>query len=367
MPETGFHFAQPAWFWGLLVLLPVAWWLWRTAARAAKGPVHRYADPHLLPYLSGSRSLKTSERWGRYFAWAGLWLLLLTAMAGPRWSYEDVRLFQPGDNLLILLDISRSMETADVAPSRIGRARQEIQDLIMQNRRLRLGLIAFASVPHVISPVTEDSRTILLALPALSTGLARLQGSRLHQALDRAEILLDALPEDSARSLLLISDGDLDEPDLTARVRELSERGIRLHVLGIGSDAGGDVPGQRGRPLIDPTGQPVRSRLNQDQLRALADAGGGVYQLADYRDDDTQAILDAAAISRSPAKAGDERTRVWNERFYLPLLLLAALLLPRFKGRPRPPRETTASTTGRATGQATGAARAAATRSEARI
>ena len=349
MSDTGFHFAQPAWFWGLLVLPPVAWWLWRTAARAAKGPVHRYADPHLLPYLSGSRSLKTSERWGRYFAWAGLWLLLLTAMAGPRWSYEDVRLFQPGDSLLILLDISRSMETADVAPSRIGRARQEIQDLIMQNRRLRLGLIAFASVPHVISPVTEDSRSILLALPALSTSLTRLQGSRLNEALDRAEILLDALPEDSARSLLLISDGDFDEPDLVERVRGLAERGVRLHVLGIGSEAGGDVPGPRGRPLIDPTGQPVRSRLDQEQLRALAEAGDGLYRLADYRDDDTQDILDASAISRSPAKAGDERTRIWNERFYLPLLLLVALLLPRFKGRPRPP----ALAAGSATGQAT--------------
>ena len=84
-------------------------------------------------------------------------------MAGPRWDYEDVRLFHPGNNLLILLDISRSMQADDVAPSRLGRARQEIQDLIMQNRQVRLGLIAFASVPHVLSPITEDTVTILEA------------------------------------------------------------------------------------------------------------------------------------------------------------------------------------------------------------
>ncbi|MGB5833442.1 MAG: VWA domain-containing protein [Thiohalocapsa sp.] len=331
----GFHFAEPGWFWGLLVLPPVAWWLWRTAARAAKGPVHRYADAHLLPHLSGSRALKTSERRRRYFAWAGLWLLLLTAMAGPRWDYEDVRLFHPGDNLLLLLDVSRSMAVADVAPSRLGRARQEIQDLIMLNRRVRLGLIAFASVPHVISPVTEDSQTILLALPALSTDLARLQGSRLHASLDRAEVLLDALPEDSGRSLLLITDGDFDEPGLPERVAGLFERGIRLHVLGVGSEVGGDVPGPRGQPLVDAAGQPVSSSLNKAQLRALADAGGGLYQLADYRDDDSLAVLDAAAVSRLPAEGGDERTRIWYDRFYLPVLLLVALLLPRFKGRPR--------------------------------
>jgi Ca-activated chloride channel family protein len=344
VPETGFHFAQPYWFWGLLALPPVAWWLWRTANKAAKGPVHRYADSHLLPHLSGTRELKTSERWGRFFAWSGLWLLLLTAMAGPRWDYADVRLFHPGDNLLILLDISRSMETGDVAPNRLARARQEIQDLIMQNRRLRLGLIAFASVPHVVSPVTEDSRTILLALPALSTDLARLQGSRLDDALDRAELLLNAMPEDSARSLLLISDGDFDEPDLTTRIRALAERGVAFHVLGVGTAAGGDVPGPRGSPLVDPSGKPVRSALNEDQLRALAEAGGGIYRLATYRDDDTQAVLDAAAVSRLPPEAGDERTRLWNDRYYLPVLLLAALLLPRFRGRPRVKAEAAAGT-----------------------
>ena len=194
MVETGFNFAQPVWFWGLLVLIPVAIWLWRSSAKAARGPIHRYADPHLLPHLTGTRELKTAERWGRFLRWSLLWTLLIVAMAGPRWDYEDIRLFHPGNNLLILLDISRSMQADDVSPSRLGRARQEIQDLIKEDRQVRLGLIAFASVPHVISPITEDTYTILNDLPALSTDLTRLQGSRLDAALDRAENLLAGLP-----------------------------------------------------------------------------------------------------------------------------------------------------------------------------
>jgi Ca-activated chloride channel family protein len=254
-------------------------------------------------------------------------------MAGPRWDYDDVRLFHPGNNLLILLDVSRSMQVDDVVPSRLGRARQEIQDLILQNRQVRLGLIAFASVPHVLSPITEDTYTILNSLPALSTDLARLQGSRLHMALDRAESLLGSLPEDSSRAILLLSDGDFDEPDLTERIAKLAAEGIRFHVLGVGTPDGARVPARQGGWITDRSGQPVTSALNEDLLEELARSGGGIYQRADFRDDDTEEILEVASISSLPPESGDERTRIWNERFYLPVLLLAALLTPQFRGR----------------------------------
>ena len=332
MPEIGFHFAQPAWFWALLALIPVALWLWRSAQRAGHGPIHRYADGHLLPHLTGSRALKATERWGRFLLWTVLWGLLVTAMAGPRWDYKDVRLFHPGDSLLILLDISRSMDANDVAPTRLARARQEVQDMIEQNRRLRLGLIAFSSVPHVMAPITEDTQTIRNALPAISTDLSRLQGSRLHGAIDRAEILLKGLPAGSARSIVLISDGDFDEPDLLPRIKKLAEeQSIRVHALGIGTQEGAQVPAPRGGWLTDRSGQPVRTRLNEELLKELAAAGGGIYRTADFRDADTEAILDASVSDRTPPEEADERTRVWNERFYLPVLAVVALLLPVFR------------------------------------
>lgn len=330
--EPGFHFGQPLWFWALLMPLPVGLWLWRSAARAARGPIHRYADPHLLPHLTGTRELKTHERWGRFLAWSLLWSLLVLAMAGPRWGYTDVRLFHPGNNLLILLDISRSMQVTDTAPNRLARARQEIQDLIEHNRQVRIGLLAFASVPHVLSPITEDTQSLLNTLPALSTDLTQLQGSRLHGALDRAEALLAGLPEDSARAILLISDGDFDETGLEERVRGLAEKGIRFHALGIGSADGGPVPGRGGGWLTDRGGQSIISRLEEQQLDALAKAGGGIYRQADYRQDDTEDLLAAAAVATLPPTASDERTRVWHERYILPVFLVMALLLPRFRG-----------------------------------
>ncbi|MBK1723635.1 VWA domain-containing protein [Thiocystis violacea] len=344
MSDQGFHFSQPLWLLGLLAVIPVAIWLVRSAARAAKGPIHRYADPHLLPHLTGTRDLRTTERWGRFLRWSLLWALLLIAMAGPRWDYTDVRLFHPGNNLLVLLDISRSMLAEDVSPSRLGRARQELQDLIVNDREVRLGLIVFASVPHVLSPITEDTSSILNTLPALSADLASpsLQGSSLTRALDRAESLLAGLPEDSARAILLISDGDFNEPGLLDRVARLGAEGIRFHTLGIGTTQGATVPAPQGGVVVDPADperKPVRSALNARQLENLAQAGGGFYLAADYRDSDTTAILKAATRSRLPPEASDARTRIWNERFWLPVLLLAALLLPQFRGTGRrPPR-----------------------------
>lgn len=333
MIDDGFHFEQPLWLFGLVALLPVAFWIRRTAERAAKGPLHRYADPHLLPHLTGMRTLHRRERWGRYLRWSLLWALLLLAMAGPRWGGTDVRLFHPGNHLLILLDISRSMQVSDVSPNRLVRARHEISDLIRKNRDLRLGLVLFATVPYVVAPITEDMQTILGALPAVSTELAspELQGSRLGAALARAEGLLAGLPDDSPRAILLISDGDLEEPDLTGQVARLAAGGIRLHALGVGTPEGGAVLDPIGDPLLGPRGEPVRSALNEALLERLAAAGGGVYVRSDYRDRDTDAILRAVAVTRLPPQARDERTRVWNERFWIPLVVVMALLVWQFR------------------------------------
>ncbi|AGA89917.1 von Willebrand factor type A-like protein [Thioflavicoccus mobilis 8321] len=336
MADGGLHLAQPAWLWLLAALVPVALWRWRSAAKAARGPIHRYADAHLLPYLTGSREPAAGERWGRFLHWAAIWTLLVVALAGPRWDYAERPLFQSGDSLLVLLDISRSMQVDDVAPNRLARARQEVADLIRLNQELRLGLIAFASVPLVISPVSEDTAAIGNALPALSTDLPELPGSRLLPALARAETLLDGIPPEGARSILLISDGDFAEPGLAEKVADLAARGIHLHALGVGTAEGGQVPAPRGGWVLDREGRPVRSRLDAAQLRELAKAGDGLYEEATYRDDDSLAILSAAAASPVHASLSDERARIWNERFYLPVLIAMALLLAHF--RPRAPR-----------------------------
>ncbi len=333
MAESGFHFAEPLWLLGIFLLVPVVIWLLFTVQKAHRGAIHLYADEQLLPHLSGTRELSDGERWGRLGRWALLWVLGMLAMAGPRWDYTDVRLFHPGNNLLVLLDISRSMQATDVSPSRLGRAKQEIQDLILLNRSVRIGLLAFASTPHVISPITEDTATIHNALPAIETDLARMQGSRLAASLERAEDLMRGLSEDSAKTILLISDGDFDEPDLVERVKKLAEQDIRLHTMGVGTAEGAPVPGPQGTTLTDYRRQPVMSRLDADKLRQLAQAGNGMYLEASFRDGDSEDILEAAAMLKPSEDEKNETTRVWNERFFWLLIPLMLLLLSAFRGQ----------------------------------
>jgi Ca-activated chloride channel family protein len=220
-----------------------------------------------------------------------------------------------------------------VRPTRLARARQEVEDLLNQNRGIRVGLIGFASVAHVVSPVTEDMHGIRRVLSALDTSLVTLQGSRLLIALERAEQLLAGQPVDSVNSILIITDGDFEEQDLEQRLQALAAAGIRVHILGVGTPEGDAVPGEgRNNPwILNRTGQPVLSALNEPRLQSLAKAGNGLYQRADYRENDTAKILNEVKAQALPGADRDERTRVWGERYYWLVGLALVLLIPLFR------------------------------------
>ncbi|CAK0752759.1 Ca-activated chloride channel homolog [Gammaproteobacteria bacterium] len=330
--DTGFHFAEPLWL--LLLAMPLLLRFLPAMRHRAQEEerLQRYADPHLLPHLLVQGRLGNERQHGLVW-WKLIWSLGVLALAGPRWDYTDMDIYQPGYDVVVLLDVSRSMEVSDVKPSRIARARQEIEDLLRLKAGLRIGLIGYASVAHIVSPITDDAQTLRNLLPSLSPELVRLPGSRLSAALDRARRLLAAQPPGSSRHLLLISDGDFDEPGLETLVQQLHDSGIRFHALGIGTEQGGEVPlSPQGGILREPnTGNAVISRLDESLLRSLVRAGGGEYQRAVFQDDDTQALV-RAIFSGGEAKAVESgHQRVWHERYYLLVALAMLLILPWFR------------------------------------
>lgn len=320
MAEGSFHFAQPWWLLGLLAIPLVLAWLRYSRPLKRRGQEYRYADAELLPHLTGEVTTAHRRNGRVLLAWSMAWALLVLALAGPRWDYQRVSAFQTAANLVVLLDISASMQIQDVRPSRLERARQEIQDLLRLNPGVRIGLIAFATVAHVVAPVTEDMETLRQVLPSLSTDLVRLPGSRLSNALKKASLLLSSEDENSSHHILLVSDGDFDEPGLDQVIDQLRNENIQLHVLGIGTDGGGPVP-----YMNLPGGRPVVSRMDATELKALASRGNGLFFTGQFSDQDIRALLEHVVEDAGKSQVEDFPTRVWNERFYL--LLIPALLL----------------------------------------
>lgn len=320
-----FHFADPWWLLGLLLPL-IIWMLPVTRLRVDdQERLSRYADHHLLPHLLLQGRPQGENRRRRFLIWSAIWSLGIIAMAGPRWDFTEVKIFKPGSSLVVLLDLSASMNVADVQPTRLVRARQEIADLLDQNRGVRIGLIAFASVAHVVSPISDDAETLRHMLPYLSTELTQMTGSRLSAALERAKHLLAGQPEGSTHAIVLISDGDFEDPDLEAQVEELYQQGIRFHVLAMGTDSGGPVPKREGGWLQDSQGRQVISKLDEQGLRQLADVGDGIYRQADYREGDTRALLERLLQDAPPEAVEMGAQRIWNEYgrwLIIPMLLL---------------------------------------------
>ena len=328
MAFNQFHFMQAIWLWGLLGI-PLAILIYAKLNRV-NSPSHlleRFADSHLLPHLIRKRSLSLNHIGRPLLFWALAWLCGIVAMAGPSWNYSDQQTFKTTENLIVILDLSQSMNARDVQPSRVARARQEIQDLLDLSHGADIGLIAYAAVPHMVTPLTDDVRTIKNLLPDLDTSLITIQGNRLQPALAMAAKMLKAEPSKS-NSILVISGGAFQESDFSGLARTAGNAAI--YTMGIGTSATAAFSEQGSQPWGETENERV-SGLQRSRLQQLAVAGHGLYVEANYSDSDTRAILDRIDAAKGNAQITPMSVRLWEDRFYIPLLVLLVLVLPLFK------------------------------------
>ena len=331
MDFSQFHFENNLWLSGIAVIPAVLllYALFYKSGAYAQS-LERFADKHLLPHL-----LKDGQRERRNWQmplllWSLAWLCGMVAMAGPRWNYTDVQAFKPEKDLVIVLDLSTSMEAQDVKPSRVVRGRQRIEDLLKMSRGMTVGFVAYAAVPHMITPLTDDTRTISNLLPAIDTSLVTLQGDRLKPALEMADRMLSAEPG-SSKSILVISDGNFEENDMAALVKAAG--GAAIYTMGVGTAEGAPIADEGGGWLKDRDGKMLVTRLRADRLQALSAAGHGFYVEENYSDSGIKSILNQINGPAAGQQDAHKNIRIWQERFYIPALALALLLLPLFRKR----------------------------------
>jgi Ca-activated chloride channel family protein len=185
-------------------------------------------------------------------------------------------------DLAIAVDVSLSMGAADVDPSRIARARTVVARLADAFPGARLVLVVFADWPYLLVPATDDTRVVHYFAEALSADLVvdRDQGTALSAAIDQARAALAARPRAGARRVvLLVSDGGAHEEIATVveAARAAARDGVEVWTAGLGSARGTQLETVTG-PVVDPSGAPVITRLEEPLLVEVAEAGGGSYE-----------------------------------------------------------------------------------------
>lgn len=321
MNLDSFHFLRP---WWLLGLVPVLWIVLRLMRSVQAGRSwQQVCDSHLLPHL-----LIGNDQTGGKGAWVLLglaWSLALLALAGPVWSKLPQPVVRSESALVIVLDISRSMDAQDLRPSRLTRAKHKVLDILKRRTEGQTGLMVFAHDPFVVSPLTDDAKTIASMVPALLTELAPVQGSRPELALERADELLKQSTK-SEGTILLITDGAEGSAVLhTAEV--LRQKGRVVSVLGVGSEDGAPIPISSGGFLTDLSGAIVIPKLERSAMQELARAGGGKFDTIQSDDRDLNRILDESINqpSFSASEETERNTDLWQEEG--PWLVLVVLML----------------------------------------
>ncbi len=318
------HFLRPAWLLALLPLALLLWRLWRRSAGTAAW--ERVCQPNLLRHLL----VVSTGRRGRYpLVLLGLaWLAATVALAGPVWSRLPQPVYRSQAARVLVLDLSRSMDATDVPPSRLARARFKLQDILGRKAEEQDALVVFAGEAYVIAPLTDDAATIAAMVPALSTDLMPVHGSRADLGLRKAVELLERAGVQRG-DILLITDG-LDSPAAALEaVRALRPR-YRLSVLAVGTAKGGPIPLAEGGFVKDERGAIVIPRLDEGPLRELAAAGGGAFARLSADDSDLRRVLLTPEGAHEVDKAGRilHTADVWREEgpwLVLALLPLAAL------------------------------------------
>jgi len=316
-------FGSPGWFWALLLLGPLVWF-YVDAARRREELLSRIVSPRLQKQLTGQvshlkRNLRTAFLLGSL-------LLTVVALAKPRYGFREETITTKGRDVILAIDVSRSMLATDTAPTRLGRAKLISQDLLDLLRGDRFGLIAFAGTAFLQAPLTMDKVAVLTSIQDLDTNTIPKGGTDIAAAI-RMAIAAFGKGEGATRALILMTDGEELEESAVEAANEAEAAGIRIFTIGFGSASGSLIPirTEEGRNdfVRDENGNPVNSKLDVSRLTEIAKATGGFY--LPYGQDAAKVIFDKGIRPLEEQVSGILTGRKPIERYAWPVS--AALLL----------------------------------------
>jgi Ca-activated chloride channel family protein len=324
MTFASIAFASPVYMGLAILALPAAIAILVRLERRRRADLAEIGDPLLL-----ERSSELPDRRQRVVAHA-LALSALTfvvlALARPQFGTAPAALTGSGRTVLFVLDLSRSMNARDVAPSRLAAAKRSALDIARALKRDQVGLVVFGGSAFLQLPPTLDHSELALFLDAASSDDIPDPGTSVETAMDVAAAALARDGASDSRAVVLLTDGEDPEGDLTQAADTLKRQHLRVFAVGLGTAEGSEIPELDStgveRAHRDWAGRVVTTRLQEAGLRRLTAATGGTYVRWD-NDESVRPIV--AAISQlEPHSTSSETLQPAADRFQWPLALALA-------------------------------------------
>ena len=313
-----FHFIRPAW---LLMLIPcIAIVTASLRSHAQNSSWEKYINPQYMSILLDG-NVEKSKRYPLYCL-AIAWIIATLSLAGPVWEKQEIPVIKNAKALVIVWDLSPSMSTEDIKPSRLTRSRLKIMDLLDQHTDGLIGLVAYAGEAHVVTPLTDDVNTIKSLLPGLTPDIMPVSGSNTEMALEVAQRLLKDAKAPQG-DILFITDGITDYATQVLLNTD-TNKNYNVSFWGVGTTTGGPIPLSSGGFAKNNRGEIVIAKLEDKNLSDLADAFGGLYVPFSNTNTDIDTLLNFKLDRKKDDTKEASRTfDQWVERGpYLLLLLL---------------------------------------------
>jgi Ca-activated chloride channel family protein len=245
------------------------------------------------------------------------------ALANPRIPDKNSGEVRKGIDVVIALDVSNSMKATDIAPDRLSRAKQFISRIIDNLKDDRVGLVEFAGYGYAQMPLTFDYDAARLYVASADPANISAQGTSIADAFDKANLLFGKESE-RFKSIILITDGETHDENAMEKLKELTEKGVMVNTVGIGSPEGSTIKDSSGNVKTDASGQPVVSRLNEQILQQIAQATNGIYVHLQSSDAAVKQVMNQ--YTQIEKKALGDTSLYTYESYYtwvaLPMLLL---------------------------------------------
>jgi len=248
---------------------------------------------------------------------------LIIAWANPLIGTKYEKVKREGVDIIFAIDVSKSMDAQDVAPSRMLKAQQLVNNIINKMTNHRVGLIVFAGKAYLQMPVTVDYSSSKMYLRTINTDMVPTQGTSIGEAVDLALKSFDQ-ESDGYKTLIVISDGEEHDGNAEKMIDVAKKQGVKVFTVGVGSPEGGPIPiDNKGNFKKDSNGEIVQTKLNENMMSNLAKIGGGQYFNASQRNIDESIIN---AINQQEKRKIDEKVFT-NFKNQFPLFLTIALIL----------------------------------------